>query len=144
MGESQGGTTITLALRTLSASTDHIISSLPSHLKALIHLSLRRNPRHRLRPQGTKKEKGPGKGAACGIGSIGIANMSYDWPRLAAVGSIAIPCRHNAVMRCIGRAFIHFAVYLHHSGLNYRSCLRLQFACRSCLPRDIPVINSRS
>ena len=25
--------------------------------------------------------------------------------------------------------------------VNYRSCLRLQFACRSCLPRDIPQLD---
>jgi hypothetical protein len=31
---------------------------------------------------------------------------------------IAIPYSRNEVMRCIGRAFIHFAVHLRHSGLN--------------------------
>ena len=44
--------------------------------------------------------------------------MSYDWPRRAAGRYIAIPYSRNAVMRCIGRPFIHFAVYLRHSGLN--------------------------
>ena len=31
---------------------------------------------------------------------------------------IALPYSRNEVMRCIGRAFIHFAVHLRHSGLN--------------------------
>jgi hypothetical protein len=31
---------------------------------------------------------------------------------------IAIPYSRNEVMRCIGRAFIHFAAHLRHSGLN--------------------------
>jgi hypothetical protein len=44
----------------------------------------------------------------------------------------------NEMMRCIGRASIHFAVYLRHSGLNCRSCLWVQIACRMCLPRSIP------
>jgi hypothetical protein len=36
---------------------------------------------------------------------------------LAAARSIA----RNAVMRCVGRGFIQFAMYLRHSTLNSRS-----------------------
>ena len=74
--------------------------------------------------------------------------MSYDWPRRAISRSIAIPYSQNEVKRCIGRGFIYFAVHLRHSGLNCqnclwvncRKCLRLQNACRKCLPRSIPLI----
>ena len=90
--------------------------SFPSHLSPRTRLNFRYNYRHSLRLQGLKREKKePGKDAVGLLSSIRVPSMSYDWPGRAAARYIA---SQNAVMRCIGRAFIHFAVYLRHSGLN--------------------------
>jgi hypothetical protein len=74
---------------------------IPYLLSLRIRLNLRYNPRHRLRPQGLKEKKGPGRDATCATSSIGIASMNCNQPRLAAARSIAIPYSWNAVMRCI-------------------------------------------
>ena len=121
----------------LNVSTDLSISSLPSHLSPRTRLNLRYNYRHPLRLQGLKREKKkPGKDAVGLISSIGVASMSYDWPRRAAAKSIAIPYSRNAVMRCIGQAFIHSAVYLCHFSLNPK--LLVGANCLSEFARSVP------
>ena len=117
----QDTTSMILALRT-SECLHRSLNLVPSsHLSPRIHLNLRYKYRHPLRLQGLKREKKKPRRDAVGLIGIRVASMSYDWPRRAAARYIGIPYSWNEVMRCIGRAFIHFAVHLRHSSLN---CLK--------------------
>jgi hypothetical protein len=57
---------------------------------------------------------------------------------VAAARWIAIPYSWNAMMRTLRLVPIQSTIRLRHLRLNSRSCLCVQCACRSYLPRSIP------
>ena len=130
--ESQGGTTITLAIRT------------PERLRGPLSLipmpisSPEESPEPQQQPpastipariedreQGARKRRRmPNKLSRNSQYELRLAETGGS--EVAGVGGSEVysyPIWPDQIMRCIGRVLIYFAVYLRHSGLNCRNCL---------------------